>query len=119
MGIICLLGAKGLKNVPYIQEIPVEMHHRASFSFINHPLFPILMLLRILAEPMCSEGCGMSISGQAPPHLDGVIPSMADGSKFFPSHNPSVGQNSGSFVAIMICVTKLQNDCLLPNQDSH
>ncbi len=57
---------------------------------------------------MCSEDCGLevrvlSVPGQAPPHPDGVIPSMGDGSKFFPSRNPSVGQNSGSFVANMIC----------------
>jgi len=117
MCIICFMGAKGFKNIPYIQEISVEMCllwlHKPSYrSYIN-------VSLRILAEPVCSEGCGMSISGQTPPRLDGVIPSMAEGSKFFPSHNPSVGQNSGSFVAIMICVTKLQNDCLLSNQDSH
>lgn len=82
------------------------------------------MLLYILAEFMCSEACGedgsvLSVSGQASLRSDGVIPSPAGGSKFFPSHNPSVGQNSGSFVAILICVMKLQNDCLLPNQGSH
>lgn len=101
------------------------MHYHASFSIINHPLFPILMCYYIfLAKPVCSEGCGLearapSVSGQVSPCPDGVIPSMADGSKFFPFHNPSVGQNSGLFVANLICVTKLQNDCLLPNWGSH
>lgn len=62
---------------------------------------------------MCSEACGedgsvLSVSGQASLRSDGVIPSSAGGSKFFPSHNPSVGQNSGSFVAILICVMKRQ-----------
>lgn len=57
---------------------------------------------------MCSEDCGLevralSVPGQTPPHPDGVIPSMADGSKFIPSHNPSVGKNSGSLVANLIC----------------
>lgn len=113
-----LMGAKVFKNIREACWYALSCliwHRKPPSLFLTH----INVLLHILAEPMCSEGCGLSVSGQAPPRLDGVIPSMVDGSKFFPSHNPSVGQNSGSFVAILICVTKLQNDCLLPNQGSH
>lgn len=83
--------------------------YHASLGIINHPLFPILMCYYIFWQSPCAlrvvgwrlEHC-LSL-GRLLPHPDGVIPTMADGSKFFPSHSPSVGQNSGSFVASLIC----------------
>lgn len=116
-------GWKSLKDSVESKSGPnVLSVHELFMYLVKIPHFPVRspkngwsFLVQIcyhLLESVCSEDCGLDAS--AFPVSQRVIPSMAGGCKFFPTHNPSVGQSSGTFAGTLICVTKLLNDCLLP-----